>query len=156
MELCNQAQNFVVNLRYFHQLGRGIDQILPHPSPPLIYERCVQSAIDYVQLAEKVNGQIPRKVDYDYIWGEALEEFRKEKPDVRIINLETSITKSENYDPKGINYRMNPHNCKVLTTARIDVAELANNHVLDWGIEGLVETLATLKKLNIKPAGGHK
>ena len=37
-------------------LGRGIDQILPHPSPPALYERFVHSALDYVALAERANG----------------------------------------------------------------------------------------------------
>jgi poly-gamma-glutamate capsule biosynthesis protein CapA/YwtB (metallophosphatase superfamily) len=37
--------------------GRGIDQILPVPGDPRLHERYVKSAIDYVQLAERVSGQ---------------------------------------------------------------------------------------------------
>jgi poly-gamma-glutamate capsule biosynthesis protein CapA/YwtB (metallophosphatase superfamily) len=33
-------------------LGRGIDQILPHPVDPHLFERHVASAATYVQLAE--------------------------------------------------------------------------------------------------------
>ncbi|HEX5285407.1 MAG TPA: hypothetical protein VFW43_00615, partial [Polaromonas sp.] len=32
--------------------GRGVDQILPHPCKPNLYEPYVRSALDYVQLAE--------------------------------------------------------------------------------------------------------
>jgi poly-gamma-glutamate synthesis protein (capsule biosynthesis protein) len=73
---------------------------------------------------------------------------------VSLINLETSITVSNDYwKGKGIHYRMNPQNIASLTAADIDVCALANNHVLDWGHAGLLETLATLQKVNIKTAG---
>lgn len=103
-------------------IGRGIDQILPHPSLPHIYEGFVQSAIGYVRLAEGRHGTIPRPANFSYIWGKAISEFEKEQPDARIINLETTITKSESYDPKGINYRMNPENGKWLHRLATDLS----------------------------------
>lgn len=137
--------------------GRGIDQILPRPSLPQIHEPFVRDAREYVALAEEANGPIPRSVDFPYIWGDALEELGRAAPDARIINLETSITASEDYwQGKGINYRMHPANVPVLTAAGIDVSSLANNHVLDWGYAGLTETLDTLRKADIKGAGAGK
>jgi poly-gamma-glutamate synthesis protein (capsule biosynthesis protein) len=56
-------------------LGRGIDQILPHPCDPQLYESFLESAADYVRLAEDTNGPIPRNVDFSYIWGAALQEL---------------------------------------------------------------------------------
>ena len=47
-------------------------------------------------------------MDYAYSWGVALDELNRARPDLRVINLETSITRSEDYLPKGINYRMSP------------------------------------------------
>lgn len=111
--------------------GRGIDQILPHPSQPQLYEPYVRSAHEYVALAEQVNGPIPRPVDAAYVWGAALLEFDRRRPDVRIVNLETAITTSEDREAKGINYRMHPANIACLTAAGIDCCTLANNHVLD-------------------------
>lgn len=137
--------------------GRGVDQILPHPVAPHIYEGFMQSSIDYVRLAERAHGStIPKPVNYSYIWGEALHEFEQERPDLRIINLETTMTTSEDYDPKGINYRMSPENGGVLLAAGIDCCELANNHMLDWGLDGLLETLNTLDRLNIKRVGAGR
>jgi poly-gamma-glutamate synthesis protein (capsule biosynthesis protein) len=134
--------------------GRGIDQVLPHPSNPVIYEPYMRSAKEYVELAEGANGPIPQPVDFSYIWGDALEEFERVVPDLRIINLETSVTRSDDYwKGKGINYRMNPENIPCITVAKIDCCSLANNHVLDWGYAGLIETLETLKKVNVKSAG---
>jgi poly-gamma-glutamate synthesis protein (capsule biosynthesis protein) len=137
-------------------LGRGIDQVLPHPSDPRLYEPSVSSAARYVALAEKANGPIPRPVSFSYVWGDALDELRRAQPDARIVNLETGVTKSDNYAPKGINYRMGPGNIPCLTAAGIDCCVLANNHVLDWGQAGLLETLDTLTSAGIRTAGAGR
>jgi len=51
---------------------------------------------------------------------------------------------------------MHPKNVDILKAARIDACSLANNHVLDWGYEGLEETLSTLHRSNIAVVGaGH-
>jgi len=132
--------------------GRGIDQILPHPGDPRLYEPYVHDARDYLRLAEAAHGPIRRPVAQDYIWGEALKELSA--ADVRIVNLETSITTSGAYWPgKEVHYRMDPQNIGCLAAAGIDCCALANNHVLDWGYEGLAETLATLDRAGIKRAG---
>ena len=136
--------------------GRGIDQIMTSPSDPVIYESYMRSADGYVKLAEKVNGIIPKPVDYTYIWGDALAVLKRIKPDLRIINLETSVTTSDDCWPKGINYRMHPENIACLPAARIDCCVLANNHVLDWGRSGLVETLNVLERAEIKQVGAGK
>lgn len=133
--------------------GRGIDQILRHPSEPRIHEDYVKSALDYVRFAEDRNGPIPRAVAPSYVWGDALEELDRVQPDLRIVNLETSITTSEDHEPKGINYRMHPANVECLASARIDCCVLANNHVLDWGRRGLSETLRALRQAKIQTAG---
>ena len=134
--------------------GRGIDQVLPYPSKPEIYERYIRDARAYVELAEERNGPINKPVSFPYIWGDALTKFELVSPDLRIINLETSVTSSNHYwKGKGINYRMHPRNIPCLTAADIDGCTLANNHVLDWGYAGLKETLSTLKQAHIKTAG---
>lgn len=134
--------------------GRGIDQVLSHPSDPLIHEPYMRSARGYVEIAEMVNGPIRQPVNFSYIWGDALDELERVAPDLRIINLETSITRSDDYwKGKSVNYRMHPENIPCITAARINCCSLANNHVLDWGYSGLTETLETLKKVNVKTAG---
>lgn len=134
--------------------GRGIDQILPHPGDPTIHEFFIQSARDYVDLAVEANGPIPYPVDFSYIWGDALAEWDRMRPDLKIINLETSVTRSNDYRlGKGVNYRMSPKNIPCLTAAGIDCCSLANNHILDWGYAGLQETCAHLQQVLIKTAG---
>jgi poly-gamma-glutamate synthesis protein (capsule biosynthesis protein) len=137
--------------------GRGIDQVLPHPCDPRIPEPYVKDARNYVELAERKSGPIPRPVAFSYIWGEALEELSRMRPDLRVINLETSITTSGEFWPgKGINYRMHPANVLCLTKAQIDFCSLANNHALDWGYSGLAETMEALTKAKIRFAGAGR
>jgi poly-gamma-glutamate synthesis protein (capsule biosynthesis protein) len=136
--------------------GRGIDQVLPHPSDPRLYEGYVKSATGYVSLAESKNGPIPKPVDFAYIWGAAIPELARRLPDVRIINLETSITKQDEPAPKGINYRMNPENIGCIAAAGIDCCVLANNHVLDWGRAGCVDTWESLHRVGITTAGAGR
>jgi poly-gamma-glutamate capsule biosynthesis protein CapA/YwtB (metallophosphatase superfamily) len=137
--------------------GRGIDQVLRHPNDPTLHEPYLDDARSYVKLAESVNGAIPWPVEFDYIWGDALAELDRAGVDLRIVNLETSITSSENYwRHKEIHYRMHPRNIDCIAVARIDCCCLANNHVLDWGYDGLAETLNTLDAAGIAHTGaGH-
>ena len=134
-------------------LGRGIDQILPHPSDPTLYENYVGSALDYVRLAERAHGPIIAPCSFDYVWGDALPDLDAARVDARIINLETSVTRSMKPEPKGINYKMNPSNVECIKAAKVDCCVLANNHVLDWGVKGLLETLTTLEREAIAVAG---
>ena len=136
--------------------GRGIDQIMRHPSDPKLFEDYIKTATGYVDLAEAIHGPIHKPVQSDYIWGDALEWLRHAEVDARIINLETSVTYSRTSWPKGVNYKMNPKNVPCLTAAKIDCCCLANNHVLDWGYEGLVETLEALERAGLAVAGAGR
>ncbi|MGB5557816.1 MAG: CapA family protein [Paracoccaceae bacterium] len=137
-------------------LGRGIDQILPHPGDPTLHEGYVHTATGYVDLAEQRNGPIPRAVPFGYVWGDLSADLDARGCDLRLINLETAITTSDAAEPKGINYRMHPANAPTLSAARIDAVTLANNHTLDWGAAGLVETLEVLSRHNITAVGAGR
>lgn len=137
--------------------GRGIDQIQPTPSDPVLHESYVRDARDYVALAERANGPVPRFVDPGYIWGDALPLLQGSEADLRILNLETAVTTSEAPWPdKAVHYRMHPANIGCLRAAAPDCCVLANNHVLDWGRPGLEETLDTLQQAGLRTTGaGH-
>jgi poly-gamma-glutamate synthesis protein (capsule biosynthesis protein) len=137
--------------------GRGIDQVLPVPCAPRIFEQWARSAVQYVELAERECGSIGRAHEAAYPWGDGLDVLREQAPDARMVNLETAVTTSEDAQPgKGIHYRMNPANVACLTGAGIDCCVLANNHVLDWGRAGLDETLATLHAAGLRTAGAGR
>ena len=137
--------------------GRGIDQILAVPGKPELREDVAKLATDYVALAERAHGPIPRRVQPDYLWGDALPVLAELKPAASLINLETSITVSDEFWPrKGINYRMQPANVHCILAAHIDVCTLANNHVLDFGRPGLIETLDVLHRAQVRTAGAGR
>jgi poly-gamma-glutamate synthesis protein (capsule biosynthesis protein) len=138
-------------------LGRGVDQILPHAGDPTLYERMVRDARTYVDLAVRVNGPIPRPVDWSWPWSDALQLLTAADCDARIINLETSITISDDYAVgKAVHYRMRPANIEAVTVVRPDVCVLANNHVLDFGPSGLLETLDALEAAGLRTAGAGR
>ena len=137
-------------------LARGVDMIHESHCNPRLYEGNGLTAHGYVDLAIKANGPIPprsqRKVDY--VWGDAITVLEEKKPDLRIINLETSITTNDiPWPDKGIHYRMHPKNVAVIKSASIDCCVLSNNHTADWGFQGLKETLETLRESHIPYAG---
>ena len=137
--------------------GRGVDQILPAAGDPRLWERHVDDARVYVTLAEASSGRIPAPVDVDWPWGDALTVMDEAAPDLRIINLETAVTTSDDAMPgKTVHYRMHPGNVGCLSAARPDACALANNHVLDLGLRGLTETLDTLKTAGLGSAGAGR
>ncbi|HEX5543329.1 MAG TPA: CapA family protein [Micromonospora sp.] len=137
--------------------GRGVDQILPSPGGSTLRERTAKDARTYVSLAESVGGPITRPVDFSWPWGESLAVLDAAAPDVRLVNLETSVTRSDDYAlGKGIHYRMDPGNLPCLSAAGLDVCALANNHVLDFGERGLLETLETLAAAGLRTAGAGR
>ncbi|HEY3005633.1 MAG TPA: CapA family protein [Kribbellaceae bacterium] len=135
-------------------LGRGVDQILPHPGDPRLWERYIDDARRYVGLAESVNGPVPRPAGFEWPWGDALPLLDELGPDVRLLNLETAVTTSEDAAPgKAVHYRMHPDNVACLQAIRPDAVSLANNHLLDFGRRGLEETLSTRARAGIPAAG---
>ncbi|MBT2408764.1 MULTISPECIES: CapA family protein [unclassified Streptomyces] len=138
-------------------LGRGVDQILPHPGDPALPEVYVTDARRYVELAEATNGTIPRPAPFSWPWGEALGLLDAAAPDARILNLETSVTQSDDIAPgKSVHYRMHPANLPCLAAARPDACALANNHVLDYGRHGLADTLGSLAAAGLRTAGAGR
>lgn len=137
--------------------GRGVDQVLPHPGAADLQEQFVRDARTYVELAESQNGPIAAPVGFDWPWGEALALLDAWSPDVRLFNVETSVTRSDDFAAgKSVHYRMHPHNVAALTAARPDVCVLANNHVLDFGVHGLLETLDTLHRAGLSSVGAGR
>jgi len=138
-------------------IGPGVDQVQSRSVDPQLFEPSITSAEDYVHLAEVANGPIPRPVAPGYVWGEALDEIDAMHPDARIVNLETAATTNPAAWPgKDVLYRTHPENVAVLRAARIDCCALANNHILDWGYAGLLETLDSLQSADLAIAGAGR
>ena len=101
-------------------------------------------------LGRLVNEKIDQ-TDYAYPWGNMLPLL--EQNDLNIINLETTLTHSQEKIPKVFNFKATPDKVKSLLLGNIHVCNLANNHILDFGPIGLLETIETLNKADIKHMG---
>jgi poly-gamma-glutamate synthesis protein (capsule biosynthesis protein) len=88
---------------------------------------------------------------YSYVWGDLLQNIRSN--DVNVINLETTLTHSDKRVEKVFNFKASPDKVASLQEARVTIANVANNHILDFSEAGLLETLRTLKKAGILYAG---
>jgi poly-gamma-glutamate synthesis protein (capsule biosynthesis protein) len=61
--------------------------------------------------------------------------------DLTMVNLETAITDRGTPEPKQYHFRAPVSAFSALAAAGVDVATMANNHVLDYGQVGLADTL---------------
>jgi poly-gamma-glutamate capsule biosynthesis protein CapA/YwtB (metallophosphatase superfamily) len=64
--------------------------------------------------------------------------------DFNLVNLECALTTSELIVLKVFNFKSDPKNVSALQEGNIYAVNLANNHILEFSKEGLLETLKTL------------
>ena len=90
----------------------------------------------------------------DYPLGQIAALMRQ--PDLTIVNLECAVTSSVQRwrgAPKAFYFGAPPQALLALSAAGVDMVSLANNHTLDFGVEGLLDTLRDLRRHGIRYAG---
>lgn len=77
--------------------------------------------------------------------------------DLVIANLETPLLKEkrQTYGSKSAHICAESKDVRVLEFLNIDVVNLSNNHIFDYGKKGYFDTINTLKKAGIKYFGGN-
>ncbi|MBI5629580.1 MAG: CapA family protein [Elusimicrobia bacterium] len=78
------------------------------------------------------------------------------KADIVFGNLECSVTTRGTKQAKTWNFRAPSENLASLKEGGFDVLNLANNHSMDYGTEGFLDTLAAVKKRGFIAVGGGK
>jgi poly-gamma-glutamate capsule biosynthesis protein CapA/YwtB (metallophosphatase superfamily) len=73
--------------------------------------------------------------------------------DVLVGNLECAITSGGIPQKKKFTFDAPPETAQALSTAGFDVLSLANNHAMDYGSAGLLDTLKILDTYGIAPVG---
>ncbi len=76
-----------------------------------------------------------------------------EKSDLVVVNLEAPFTNSNQNWKQVIPFKANPQFAHYLKDNSIDVATLANNHIMDYGPTGLHDTITALKENNVSYVG---
>ncbi|MCU7551230.1 CapA family protein [Chitinophagaceae bacterium LB-8] len=103
-----------------------------------------------VMIGRLVNDSI-RRHGYAYPWGNLLPHLHS--TDLNFINLETTFTTCEDAVLKTFNFKSDPDHVAVLHEARIDAVTIANNHIGDFGIQGMMDTIEVLDKAGIPHTG---
>lgn len=105
-------------------------------------------------LGRMVDQTVRRIGDPSSVWGNTLTIWQQ--ADVRFINLECVIARRETgkqWFPKVFHFRALPWALDALKVASIDAVSLANNHVLDYHEEALLEMISFLDTAGIAHAG---
>jgi poly-gamma-glutamate synthesis protein (capsule biosynthesis protein) len=90
--------------------------------------------------------------DPESVYGDVLPALRA--ADLRIVNCECALTRASTPVWKsGAVFKGEPAHAAGLTAVTFDVACLANNHVLDYGVRGLRDTLRVLHRHGIGTVG---
>jgi len=74
--------------------------------------------------------------------------------DFALVNFEGPATTSKNPIPKsGPSIKMDPNSTKIVKELGFSGVTLANNHIMDYGEEGLFQTITNCKELDLKICG---
>jgi poly-gamma-glutamate synthesis protein (capsule biosynthesis protein) len=129
---------------------------MPSGSLERANERSVTIAITGdVMLGRLVNEAIGR-TGLTSPWGGMLPVLRD--ADLVLVNLECALTAERQrwHDHgryKAFYFRSEPHHVGALLEAGVDLAVLANNHVMDFGVSGMGETIRVLDRVGIAHVG---
>ena len=109
-----------------------------------------------IMLGRGVNAEVPRKAPEEF-WGTILPVLRA--ADAVVGNLESAITRHTTQwmrTRKVFHFRADPPAIELLRVANVRCVSLANNHVLDYETEGLLDTLRHLDDAGIARAGAGR
>ena len=73
--------------------------------------------------------------------------------DLAVVNVETAISDSNFKEPKQYNFKSPVNFAAKMAEAGIDVGSLANNHSMDFGDQGMIDTVDALKDAGVVPVG---
>lgn len=107
-------------------------------------------AVGDIMLGERMNRPI-RLYGPEYPFYAVLPIFRRSN--IVLGNLEGPFAKYAEKQQRNFNYKVKPKNARILRRVGFNVITLANNHLMDCGREGVVETLNILRKQGICPIG---
>lgn len=75
---------------------------------------------------------------------------------VNVANLETAVTNRGEKAKKTFTFRMPPEDIPAVRAAGFNLVSLANNHTLDYGLTGLLDTFAALNANGVAHAGAGR
>ena len=104
-----------------------------------------------VMLGRNVSDYLDTHKNYTFLWNAIVPILKNN--DFNIANLETTFTEWQEAAQKTFTFKSNPIHVQALKEANIGIVNLANNHILDFGKQGLEDTIKTLDSMHIQHAG---
>ena len=98
------------------------------------------------------SGYFKEKYNQDKIISEEIYDFLKSSDNV-VANIESPITNKMIESDRPLNHVMNPKVTRIFKKMNINIWNLGNNHIMDCGKEGLLDTLTAADKEKIKTIG---
>jgi poly-gamma-glutamate capsule biosynthesis protein CapA/YwtB (metallophosphatase superfamily) len=135
---------------YLNQIESGIIHIDKNSGGPSIDiivagDFCPDRRVEKMTLADR----------YYELYNDTLPALQNK--DLSIVNLECPLTSHRNpIFKQGPNLSADPRTVKAITHGQFNVVTLANNHVLDQGGEGLLDTILHCENAGIKTVGAGK
>jgi poly-gamma-glutamate capsule biosynthesis protein CapA/YwtB (metallophosphatase superfamily) len=116
--------------------------------------RVVLTVVGDIMLAGSASSTLSRE-GYGYPFAATASILRGS--DIVVGNLETPITREGvEFAKKRFRFKADPKAASAMRKAGFSVLTLANNHIMDFGAQGLDETLQNLKKEKILYAGAGR
>ena len=95
---------------------------------------------------------LSKQGDYSSIFNDVISVFQNN--DLNVTDVECPLTETTQRNPKTGPYQFAaPHNIEILKYAQINVASMANNHMMDCGATGAVDTMNLCRSAGIQTVG---
>jgi poly-gamma-glutamate capsule biosynthesis protein CapA/YwtB (metallophosphatase superfamily) len=92
-----------------------------------------------------------RAAGYDHAWSGLGGLFAED--DLTVVNLECPVSTVGTIETKEFNFRCDPAALPAARNAGVEVANLANNHVRDFGVAAMLDSVTQLRAAGITPVG---
>lgn len=76
--------------------------------------------------------------------------------DMTLVNFEGTITENDGKKDKKFNFKAPAEYVDILTLGSVEAANIANNHIVDYGDAGEADTIAALENADIVVSGNGK
>lgn len=126
-------------------------EVLPAPEPNIV--TITINAVGDVTLGNNQKQTYKNSFNYyydkngkDYFLKNVKDIF--EADDFTVVNLEGTLTESEDIQDKLWNHKGRPEYVQILTEASVEAVTLGNNHIMDYGEQGITDTIQ-----NVEDAG---
>ncbi len=137
---------------FFNSIKKDTNNNYQLPEVPEEKETIISFGGD-VMLSRTVNAKMEDYNDYFWPFKEIANYFKN--VDFSIINLESPFIKNSNYQvlTGSFSFKANPKSIQSLTNSGIDMVSLANNHIINQGKQGIIDTMEILNDNNILFSG---